>query len=213
MAVEAAGDPFRVVEVFADVTCPFAHYSIRRFTERRHLLGADHVRLRVRTWPLELANGEPLAADKVGEEIADLRAQVAADLFTDFVPSQFPTATVLILGTATLAYRQGIETGEAFNLAIRNALFEQGRAIGRSDVLTELAGEHGVTIPDAASARAAVDADFAEGRARGVIGSPHFFAGQQSFFCPMLDIEHQGEHLQFQINDTELDHFCDQAFG
>jgi len=31
-------------------------------------------------------------------------------------------------------------------------------------------------------------ADWQEGRARGVIGSPHFFVGDESWFCPSLDI-------------------------
>ena len=34
-----------VVEVFADVLCPFAHVGIRRFVERRHAAGRDDVRL------------------------------------------------------------------------------------------------------------------------------------------------------------------------
>lgn len=117
------------IDVFADVSCPFAHFSLRRFIDRRHQTGSDRVRLRVRAWPLELANGHPLAADQVTEEIADLRAQVAPDLFTGFDPSAFPTSTIGILGTATLAYEHGAEVGEGFNLAIRDALFERARRL------------------------------------------------------------------------------------
>lgn len=201
----------RVIDVFADVSCPFAHFSFQRFIDRRRRAGADHVRLRVRAWPLELVNGESLGADKVTEEIADLRAQVAGDLFTGFEPSAFPPTTIAILGMATLAYKHGTAVGEAFNLAIRAAVFEQGQAIGRPDVLAAIAAGHGLSVPNAATARAAVDADLAEGRRRGVVGSPHFFVDGHTFFCPTLDVERQGEHLHIDIDDRELDSFMDQA--
>ncbi|HZJ06692.1 MAG TPA: hypothetical protein VFD59_14625 [Nocardioidaceae bacterium] len=138
-----ADQPEHVVDVYADVSCPFAHFSLRRFTERRHRAGAD--------------------------------------------------------------------IGEAFNLAIREALFEQGRAIGDPDVLGEIAARFDLVVPDAASARAAVDADFVEGQRRGVTGSPYFIVGGAPFFCPTLDIERQGEHLRIDIDDAELDRFIDRA--
>jgi hypothetical protein len=51
--------PSRLVEVFADVGCPFAHVGLRRFVERRDELGRDDVVLWVRAWPLELVNARP----------------------------------------------------------------------------------------------------------------------------------------------------------
>lgn len=203
--------PERLVDVYADVSCPFAHFSLRRFVERRRQAGAEHVQLWVHAWPLELANGEPLAAGKVADEIADLRAQVAGDLFDGFDPTAFPPSTVAILGTATLAYQHGADIGEAFNLAIRDALFEQGRPVGDPDVLAEIAARFDLEVPDRAAARAAVDADFAEGQRRGAIGSPYFIVDGSPFFCPTLDIERQGEHLRIDIDDTELDRFIDRA--
>lgn len=203
--------PERLVDVYADVSCPFAHFSLRRFTERRHQAGAEQVRLRVHAWPLELVNGEPLAAGKVGDEIADLRAQVAGDLFDGFDPAAFPSSTIRILGTATLAYHDGADVGEAFNLVIRDTLFEHGRAIGDPDVLAELAARFDLQVPDPAAARAAVDADFAEGQRRGVTGSPYFIVDGSPFFCPTLDIERHREHLRIDIDDAELNRFIDRA--
>jgi len=203
--------PERVVDVYADVSCPFAHFSLRRFFERRRQAGAKHVRLRVHAWPLELANGEPLAAGKVADEIADLRAQVAGDLFDGFDPAAFPSSTIAILGTATLAYQHAVDIGEAFSLAIRDALFEQGRPVGAPDVLTEIAARFDLKVADPAAARAAVDADFAEGQRRGVTGSPYFIVDGSPFFCPTLDIERHGEHLSIDIDDAELDRFIDRA--
>lgn len=203
--------PGRLIDVYADVSCPFAHFSLRRFTERRRQADADHVRLRVHAWPLELVNGEALGADKVTDEIADLRAQVAGDLFVGFDPSNFSSSTIAILGAATLAYQHGANIGEAFNLAIRDALFEQGRAIGDPDVLAEIASGFGLDVPDEATARAAVDADFAEGQRRGVTGSPYFIVDGSPFFCPTLDIDRHGAQLRIDIDDTELNRFIDRA--
>ena len=66
-----------LVEVFADVACPFTHVGLRRLVARRAALGRDDVVLRVRAWPLELVNGRPLAADAVAEEVVELTASVA----------------------------------------------------------------------------------------------------------------------------------------
>ncbi len=208
----STGDrPPRLIDVFAEVTCPFAHFSLRRFVDERRLAGADHVRLRVHAWPLELVNGEPLGAEKVAGEIADLRSQVADDLFTGFKAPAFPATTIPVLGAASLAYDRGTDVGEAFNLAIRDALFEQGRAIGAPDVLAEIAARYDVSIPAAVTARAAVEADLAEGRRRGVVGSPHFFVDGRPFFCPMLDVARQGEHLRIDVDDAELVAFLERA--
>ncbi len=203
--------PVRSIDVYADVSCPFAHYSLRRFSERRAARAADAPRLRVHAWPLERANGEPLEAAKVTDEVADLRAQVAGDLFAGFDPATFPSSTIDVLGAATLAYEHGVDTGEAFNLAVRDALFEHGRAVGQPEVLREIAAQFGVPVPNSAGARAAVEADFAEGKRRGVTGSPYFIVDGSPFFCPALDIERQGEHLHIEIDHDELERFIDRA--
>lgn len=204
-------EPTRMIDVFADISCPFAHFSLRRFVDRRRVAGAHHVRLRVRAWPLELVNGEPLTAAKVTEEIADLRAQVASDLFMGFDPCAFPSSTIGLLGTATLAYGQDVGRGEAFSLGVRDALFEHGEAIGEPDVIARLAGRNAVAVPDLATARAAVERDHADGRRRGVLGSPHFFVDGDPYFCPTLDIERRGDHLRIEIDERRLDEFIDRA--
>ena len=203
--------PERIVDVYADVSCPFAHFGLRRFTERRRQSRADHVRLRVHAWPLELVNGKTLGAAKVEDEISDLRAQVAGDMFAGFERSAFPSSTIAILGTATLAYERGAEVGEAFNLAIRDALFEQGRAISDSSTLGEIAASFGLDLPDEATARAAVESDFADGQRQGVAGFPQFIVDGRPFFCPTLDIERRGAHLRIDIDDAEFDRFIDGA--
>lgn len=203
----------RVVEVFADVVCPFTHVGLRRFVQARAEAGATEVALRVRAWPLELVNGEPLDADFVAEEIADLRAQVAGDLFTGFDPAAFPSSTIGLLGLVEVAYEQGLTTGESVSLALRDALFERGRPVADPAVLAAIAADHGITPPDAETAAALVEASWAAGQERGVIGSPHFFLSDDSWFCPGLDIERQGHHLHIEADEGPFREFLTQAFA
>ncbi len=70
--------------------------------------------------------------------------------------------------------------------AVREVLWEDGRDIGAADVVTDLAAEFAVSIIDAD--HASVLADWHEGEARGVKGSPHFFCGERDEFCPSLSL-------------------------
>ena len=203
----------RVVEVFADVVCPFTHVGLRRFVQARAEAGATEVALRVRAWPLELVNGEPLDAGFVAEEIADLRAQVAGDLFTGFDLAAFPASTIGLLGLVEVAYEQGLTTGESLSLALRDALFERGRPVADPAVVAAIAVDHGVTPPDAETAAALVEASWAAGQERGVIGSPHFFLSDDSWFCPGLDIERRGQHLHIEADEGPFREFLTQAFA
>lgn len=203
----------REIEVFADITCPFAHLSLRQFVARRAEEGADHVQLRVRSWPLELANGEALTADKVASEAEDIRAQVAPDLFGGFEPGAFPASTLVILGVCSAAYAKGLSTGEAFNLAVRDELFEHGRPIGDRGTLDRLALAHGFEAPDDEAARRIARTEFAEGKKRGVEGSPTFFVERQTYFCPAFDIGHEGEQLKVEFAREAADRFLSAAFA
>lgn len=200
------------IEVFADVVCPFAHVSLRRLFAARADLGAEDQLIRVRAWPLELVNGEPLDPAHVAAEIGDLRAQVAGDLFGGFTADAFPVSSIRALGLTTTAYDRGAAVGEAVNLAVREALFEQGRAIDDPDLLASVAAEHGIDLPGEDEARERVEADLAEGQDRGVVGSPHFFVGEASFFCPALEIERRGEHLHIAVDTARFDEFLGRAF-
>ncbi len=193
---EERGARENMIDVYADVWCPFTHVGLRRLAEKRAELGA-HVILRVHAWPLEIVNGKPMDAAFIGEEVDDLRAQAAPDLFAGFDVDHFPSTTLPALALAEAAYRKDPATGEAFSFALRDALFEQGRDVGDADVLAELAAAHGVGAADDADADA-VRASLDEGRARGVIGSPHFFTPTGGFFCPALDIERVDGHLQIR---------------
>ncbi len=176
-----------VMEVFADIWCPFAHVGLQTIHAQRARTGRADVAIWVRAWPLELVNGTPLDPALTVEHANELREQVAPNLFRHLDVNRFPSSTLDALTLAHRAYRSDFEAGERVSFALRDALFEEGRDISERSTLEDLARELGVAIPDE-SDRAAVVADWHEGQRRGVLGSPHFFCGDDDVFCPSLDI-------------------------
>jgi 2-hydroxychromene-2-carboxylate isomerase len=201
-----------VIEVFAELGCPFTHVGLRRLVERRSDDGRDDLVLRVRAWPLELVNGTPLDPALIDEEVAELRAQVAPDLFARFDPARFPTSSLPALDLAAAAYGRSLRAGERASLLLRDALFERGRSVGDPGVLVEIAAAVGIPEPGD-EARAQVLADWHEGQARGVIGSPHFFVGDDSWFCPSLDIERVDGDLLIRSDPAAFEAFIDHCLS
>ena len=199
-----------MIEVFADVCCPFTHVGLRHLVARRDQIGSRAL-IRVKAWPLELVNGEPLAAALVAEEAAALRAQVAPGLFEGFDAARFPTTSLPALALAAAAYRRDSCLGERLSLALRDAVFEQGRDVGDPEVVAEIGRAHGVereAIDDAT-----VLDEWHEGERRGVAGSPYFFAGGHGFFCPSLEITHVDERLRIRRDAEGLERFLDAALS
>lgn len=178
------------VEVFADVLCPFTHVGLHTLIDRRRERGLDEPRLRIRAWPLELINGKPLDPDHIAAEIVALRASVRPDLFTGFSTETFPNTSMHAFALTAAADRTGDPILiEQVGMALRDAVFEQGLDVGRPDVVQTVAARFGLTPLDPADTEAAVRADWAEGKDRGVVGSPHFFtADGGGWFCPGLAI-------------------------
>ncbi len=195
-----------VIEVFADVGCPFTHVGLRRFVERRDELGRDDVVLRVRSWPLEVVNGQPLDPTFIAEEVDDLRDQLGPELFTGFDGSAFPATSLPAMALAAAADAMDVAIGERVSLELRDLLFEQNVDVADADVLDGLAARYGVEADLSDHHR--VLADHADGVARGVIGSPHFFTPAGGFFCPSLDV-HRGDdgHLRITADPEAFDRF------
>lgn len=180
----------RTVEVFADVLCPFTHVGLHTLVDRRADRGVAEPRLRIRAWPLELVNGAPLDPHHIDAEITALRASVRPDLFSGFSVDAFPSTSMAAFALAAAADRTGDPAViEDVGMALRNALFEDGIDIGQSRNVAAIAARFGLEPLDAEATDTAVRADWYEGAARGVVGSPHFFTGDGgSWFCPGLDI-------------------------
>lgn len=200
-----------MIEVFADVTCPFTHVGLRRFVDRRAELGRRDVTLLVRAWPLEIVNGQPLDPHFIADEIDEIRRQIEPTLFEGFTEASFPSSSLPALTLAAAANDQDTATGEQVSLALRNLLFEQGIDIADIEVLSDLATEHDVSV-DLTDPQRVLD-DHAEGLARGVIGSPHFFTPEGGYFCPSLDV-HRGAdgHLQITADAAGSDRFLSACF-
>ncbi len=201
-----------VIEVFADVACPFTHVGLRRLVERRAEAGRSDVALWVRSWPLELVNGAPLDPDFIAEEVVELRHQVAPELFGGFQVEHFPATSLPALALSAAAYERGLDVGEAVSLEVRDLLFEQGIDIADVAVLSGVAARHGLDFdPDDPDV---VLADRAEGERRGVIGSPHYFTGDGGFFCPALEVGRDDEgHLRVLPDPARFDAFVAACFA
>jgi predicted DsbA family dithiol-disulfide isomerase len=200
------------IEVFADVTCPFTHVGLRRLASERARRGGVEP-LVVRAWPLEWINGAGLAAPKVEAEIAALEREIAPELFAGFDADRFPATSIPAFGLSGAAYDAGDAIGEAVALRIRDALFEEGRDISDERVLRAIGAEFGIVPPARSDARAYAAGDWDRGRARGVVGSPHFFVRGKSWFCPTLVIGHTDDAYTVSINEETRRKFYAAAFG
>jgi predicted DsbA family dithiol-disulfide isomerase len=202
-----------VIEVFADIWCPFTHVGLRAFDEQRFITGRTDLMIRVRPWPLELVNGTPLDPAATKAHVDDLRVQVAPMLFQNLDLDHFPRSTLASLALVERAYRTGLRIGERASFILRNALFEEGRDISDPVVLRSIAEELGIEMPDAAD-HAAVLSGWRDGQRRGVLGSPHFFCGDRDVFCPSLEITKGPEHDVAILRDTSrLTEFLEQCFS
>ncbi len=195
--------PPQVIEVFADIWCPFTHIGLKAVADQLRTSGRQDVRIWVRAWPLEWVNGramDPMAALNHAQE---LREQVSPELFSRFDTSRFPRSTIPLLAAAAQAYRLGLDIGELFSFEVRDSLFEQGEDVSDPDVLRRIAKDFGLADPDPDD-YATVVAEWKEGRDRGVLGSPHFFCAGSSLFCPSLNISKtatgEGKVIQRNVN-------------
>jgi predicted DsbA family dithiol-disulfide isomerase len=178
------------IEVFADITCPFTHVGLKRVVE--HVAEIDHpIEVIVRAWPLEWVNGTALDAAAVAMKASVLHDQLGVNDFAGLREDRWPSSTIPALELAAAAYAVDAATGLAVSVALREAVFEAGRDVSDPEVLAEIAAVHGVTERDVGDP---VRADYDDGLARGVSGSPHFWVGSDDFFCPALDIGHDADH-------------------
>ncbi len=194
-----------VIEAFADLWCPFAYVGLlaaRRVQEELDL----EIELIIRSWPLELVNGEPLLEAKTYANALALRESIAPEIFAAIDEWSFPRTTLPGLELAAQVTKQSGSLGAELSMALRVALFEEGRDIGEPSVLRSIAQDFEVT--DREGGDAGVLADLADGRVRGVKGSPHFFCGERDMFCPTLDLTRdQSGQLEVQLMMERLQDF------
>jgi 2-hydroxychromene-2-carboxylate isomerase len=111
------------------------------------------------------------------------------------------------------AYGRGIGSGERASFAVRDALFERSQDVSDPVVLAGIADRLGVGMPDDADRQAVLD-DWHTGQQRGVLGSPHFFAGDANVFCPSLTIDKNPDgSLTIAADRRRLDMFLQGCLG
>ncbi len=213
-AVEEVDKPTPVVEVYADITCPFTHVGLKRVVPMLSSTGRA-ANLYVRSWPLEWVNGEPLAYDAVAAKAEALTDQLGGNAFSGLHADAWPETTIPALTLAALAYAHEPITGLAISIDLRTALFEEGRDVSDPDVLKDIATAHALHSATGHKARlegeAMVRDDYEEGQRLGVSGSPHFFVGSANFFCPALDLGHdESGKLTARFDADGLDSFLSQ---
>ncbi len=176
------------------------------------MAGRGDVVFVVRAWPLELVNDGPMSVDKTAEHVHELQEHAAPQMFQHVDLGQFPTTTLPALALVARAYRQDLHLGERASFLVRDALFEHGQNIAEPDVLRDLAEQLGCGVPDDHDHAAVLD-DYAEGRSRGVVGSPHWFHGATDAFCPALQIDRADLGLIIHENEIRLQEFLSHSFS
>ena len=206
--------PAPVLEVFADIWCPFTHVGLKAVAEQRRVRGREDVPIWVRSWPLEWVNGRAMDPSAALDHAEELREQVSPELFSGLDASRFPRTTLPLLALAAEAYKVGPAVGESLSFEVRDALFERGRDVAHPDTLIEMAASFDLKAPEPDD-YATVVAEWKEGRVRGVLGSPHFFCGAASVFCPSLDISSKplGAGKAIRRNLGRLGAFLDECFS
>lgn len=197
------------LDIYADITCPFAHVGLKRVLDELGDL-SEQIEIVARAWPLEWVNGTPLEAASVEQKIGALRDQLGIELFAKFDPDAWPASTIPALNLAAEGFAVDTATGLGVSLAVRDALFEEGRDVGDPEVLAALAERFGLDAP-AEEATDRVRSEFDEGRRRGVRGSPDFWLGDAEFFCPSLTLGNDDGVLTAEFDGDGMQHFLDHV--
>ena len=125
------------IEIFADVWCPFAHFSLRAVRALRDSISPASPIL-VRAWPLELVNGKPLDPVVTAGHVGELRRDGAPELFTGFDPDAMLTP---------LARRSGFDVTVIGDRARVEARLEEGRTRGVQGSPHIFIGDSGMFCP------------------------------------------------------------------
>ena len=202
-----------MIEVYADIWCPFAHVGLRSAVARRDELGRREVVLWVRAWPLELVDGAPLDPGATAEHVEDLRAASGPGSLRALRSRALPEK----LARGARARRGRLPQGRtnrrgrepcAAPRAVRGggATSRTRRCSRRWRVPTVSATP--VTGTWKASTRSGTRASRG-----GVRGSPHFFCGKADAFCPSLEISEDGEgHLDLRQDMEALEELLAGCF-
>ncbi len=124
---------------WAEYYCPWCYVAAVRL----HKIMPEYegrVRVRQRAFPLEIYGGGPPNRNELELEIWLAALQEPEAVFKPF-KEDWPSTTLPAFEAAWCAFQQGETIGHDFDLRIRRAFFYEGRNIGDSEVVFELARE------------------------------------------------------------------------
>jgi len=166
-----------MITFWSDIHCPWAYVAIIRLHRMRDHLGANPLTFDLRSYPRELAGGEKINAEITQREVVAL-AQLEPTAFSALPGEAWPSTNLPAFEAQKWGFSLGQEIGEAFDLALRRAVFLHGHNLSvRSELLavaeTEglMADQLGAALDDGRF-RKAVTADLDDALAQGVEGSP-----------------------------------------
>ena len=196
--------PTTIVEVFADVSCPFAHVGLRRFVEQRALVltgrprpSSPRVAARARQW---LSARSPNRPRHMSRSFATKSHPISSPASTlDRSPNRHSRRWDWRPPHIGSAIASG--NGSAWRYAMLSSKPAATSATRRYSERSRPNRESSVPTSDAVDA---VIADWEEGKRRGVRGSPEFFVKGRGYFCPTLDITRVGGqlHIVRDIDET-----------
>ncbi len=102
--------------------------------------------MRIRPFPLEVADGEAAPRDILEQEWWLAALQEPQARFAPFQGDEWPTTTLPAFEAVWCATEQNEDLAHAYDLRIRQAFFAESRNIGRRDVLLALAEEVGLDM-------------------------------------------------------------------
>jgi predicted DsbA family dithiol-disulfide isomerase len=173
------------IVVWSDIACPWATAAVHHLHVARARLGLEGaVTLDHRAFPLELLNSRPSPKVIIDAEVAVVGA-IAVDFgfsLGSCDPAAYPSTVLLALEAVQAAKEQSLAASDRLDLALRRAMFADGRHVGMRHVVLDVAAR--VPEVDAVALEAALD----DGRGRravidqwravpdsGIQGSPHLF--------------------------------------
>ena len=111
---------------------------------------------------------------------------------------------------AVIARALGLDAALARQGLNMRGLLVMAAIIGFAEVM--IGERFGVEPLDPDAAEAAIRADWEQGTARGVQGSPHFFVGERGWFCPSLEISHTGPRFDIKVAGETMREFYAAVF-
>ena len=141
------------ITIWSDIGCPWSYIACLRLHRMRDHLDLADVEFDFRARPIELSETGPQPpSDTKAAAIA--LAQVEHTAFTAYQGERFPTTLLPAFEAQKWGYAMGQEIGEAFDLALRRAMFLHAHDLSQRSHLLEVVAREGL---DAASLAKALD--------------------------------------------------------